>query len=128
MSDEQTTPVESDPAFDAFLARLMERPLPQNPMQRVRTLAKELAEGAAANYWRMYLYTFRGQLTGDQEKTLVYLEKRWGENFPSLDLLMGNQYLQRYSPDSDTLVITRQAFDLLDEAEPASIFISYKRS
>ena len=41
---------------------------------------------------------------------------------------MGNQYLQPYSPNSDTLVITRQAFDLLDEAEPASIFISYKRS
>jgi hypothetical protein len=128
MSDEQSTPAASDPAFDAFMARVMERPLPQNPMQRVRTFAKELAEGAAAGYWRMYLYTFRGELTGDQESTLRYIEKRWGENSPSLDLLMGNQYLQPYSPNSDTLVITRQAFDLLAEAEPASIFISYKRS
>ncbi|MBZ0286406.1 MAG: toll/interleukin-1 receptor domain-containing protein [Anaerolineae bacterium] len=128
MSDEQSTPAATDPAFDAFLARLLERPLPQNPMQRVRILAKELAEGAAVGHWRMYLYTFRGELTGDQENTLIYLQKRWGENAPSLDLLMGNQYLQPYSPNSDTLVITRQAFDLLDEAEPASIFISYKRS
>src|SRR5690348_9293802 len=104
MTDEQSTPEEeqkSDPAFDAFLARVLERPLPQNPMQRVRTLAKELAEGAAVGHWRMYLYTFRGQLTGDQENTLTYMDKRWGENFPSLDLLMGNQYLQPYSPNSD---------------------------
>jgi hypothetical protein len=128
MSDEQNTPEEKNPAFEKFLARMLERPLPQNPMQRVRTLAKELAEGAASGLWSMYLYTFRGQLTGDQDNTLVYLEKRWKDDYPGLDLLMGNQYLERYKPDSDTLVISRAAFDLLDEAEPASIFISYKRS
>jgi hypothetical protein len=128
MSDEQTTPQEKDPIYELFLERVLERPLPQNPMQRVRTLAKELAEGAANGHWSMYLYTFRGQLTTDQEGILTYLDKRWSYKQPGLDLLLGNQYLQPYSANSDTLVITRDAFALLDEAEPASIFISYKRS
>jgi len=128
VSDEQNTPEEKDPLYEQFLERILERPLPQNPMQRVRTLAKELAEGAAVGHWSMYLYTFRGALMGDQDHLLAYMTKRWNDNFPGFDLLMGNQYLQPYSPNSDTLVLTREAFELLDEAEPASIFVSYKRS
>jgi hypothetical protein len=114
--------------FDQFLQAILARPLPQNPMTRVRTLAKEMAEGAAMGHWNIYLYTFRGALMGDQDDLLSYLDKRWGENAPSLDLLITNQYLQPLGPNSDTLTITRNAFDLLDETEPASIFISYKRS
>jgi hypothetical protein len=128
MSEEQNGDDEKNPIVEQFIERLTQRPLPSNPMARVRTLAKELAEGAAAGHWRMYLYTFRGELTGDQEYILTYLEKRWKNNNPGLDLLIGNQYLQQYSPNSDTYVISREAFDLLDEVEPASIFISYKRS
>jgi len=128
MSDQPNPSDEKNPVIEQFIERLTQRPLPSNPMARVRTLAKELAEGAAAGHWNMYLYTFRGALTTDQEAILTYFSKRWNEKQPGLDLLIGNQYLQHYSPNSDTLVITRQAFDLLDEAEPASIFISYKRS
>ena len=32
--------------FEQFMEKVLKRPLPQNPMARVRTLAKELAEGA----------------------------------------------------------------------------------
>jgi hypothetical protein len=125
---EEQEKLERQKLLDQFVERMIQRPLPQNPIQRIRTLAKELAEGAAGGYWGMYLYTFRGELTGDQEGVLAYLEKRWNTNYPGLDLLIGNQYLQPYSPNSDTLVLTRAAFDLLEEVEPASIFISYKRS
>jgi hypothetical protein len=61
-----------------FMETVLARPLPQNPMARVRTLAKEMAEGAALSLWNIYLYTFRGQLTLDQETLIGYLEKRWG--------------------------------------------------
>jgi hypothetical protein len=120
MSDEQR--------LEQFMESVLARPLPQNPMARVRTMAKEMAEGAALGLWNIYLYTFRGQLTLDQESLIGYLDKRWGENRPTLDLLITNQYMQAISANSDTYIITREAFDLLDEAEPASIFISYKRS
>jgi hypothetical protein len=45
--------------------------------------------------------------------------------YPNLTLLVSNGYLQA---DNNDLYLTRAAFDLLQEAEPASIFISYKRS
>lgn len=114
--------------FASWLERVCQRPLPSNPILRVRTLAKELAEGAAENHWRIYLYTFRGELTTDQEELVAYLEQRWSGDAPGFDLLLTNQYVTPYSEGSDTLVITRQAFDLLETAEPANIFISYKRS
>jgi hypothetical protein len=37
--------------LDAFLALLEQRTLPQSPMLRLRTLARELAEGAAHELW-----------------------------------------------------------------------------
>ncbi len=120
MSDEER--------FEAWLGQVCERAMPQNPIARVRLLAKEMAEGAALKHWSIYLYTFRGALTADQETLLGYLAKRWGDDAPGLDLLLTNQYLQYLNTNSDTLTITRAAFDLLDEADPASIFISYKRS
>ena len=38
---------EPDDKFEAFMQRVMQRPLPNNPMARIRTLAKELAEGVS---------------------------------------------------------------------------------
>jgi hypothetical protein len=114
--------------FDQWLHRVCERPLPTNPMAQIRALAKELAEGAALRYWDVQLYLFRGVLTqsASQQMLLTYLKRRWNDEYPSLGLLIRNQYL--FAHTNDTLDISEKAFNLLEEAEPANIFISYKRS
>ncbi len=109
--------------LDEFIAKTCARPLPLNPMARVRTLAKELAEGAVEGLWDTYIYTFRR--TVNDENVSLYLEKRWNENHPSLDLLEMNEYA---TWPADLFTLKKAAFDLLEEAEAASIFISYKRS
>lgn len=106
-----------------FVARLRETALPNNPMGRVRTLAKELAEGAVEGMWGADIRTFRGSIT--DENVQFYLGHRWDGQFPNLLLLVTNGYLQS---DTNTIYLTKAAFDLLDEAEPSSIFISYRRS
>jgi hypothetical protein len=120
----------SDERFEQFMKEVVSREVPSNPMSRIRTMAKELAEGAVHGHWSIYLYTFRGQLMDmeGQQELLTYLNRRWGEKHPPLDLLITNQYVQLLNGSSDTLTITREAFALLDEVEPANIFISYKRS
>jgi hypothetical protein len=40
-----------DKAFQDWLERIVQYPLPQNKMARVRVLAKELAEGASEGFW-----------------------------------------------------------------------------
>ncbi len=114
-----------DERFLAWLDKVCARPLPQNPMARIRTLAKELAEGASQNYWDISIRAFRGAIVESEERVIPYLTRRWDMLYPRLTLLIGNGYLQ---PDNNDLYITRAAFALLEEAEPANIFISYKRS
>lgn len=109
--------------LEEFIEQVTQRPLPQHPMTRVRVLAKELAEGAVAHLWRTYIYTFRREVA--DENVSIYLEKRWNNDYPSLDLLEMNEYA---SWPEDLFTLKKAAFDLLDEAEPANIFISYKRS
>jgi len=115
---------EQDP-FEQFMTKVMQRPLPDNPMARIRMLAKELAEGAVEGIWDADFRVFRGALIGDN--ILVYVERRWKEaKFPALGLLVSNGYFS--VPDDQTVALTQAAFRLLDQVEPASIFISYRRS
>lgn len=109
--------------FEQFIARVKQRPLPTNPMARVRTLAKELAEGAASGVWPSDLNGFRGAI--HDEEVQQYVAQRWSGESPHLSLLVMNDYLRW---EGNTTFITKAAFELLDEAEPANIFISYKRS
>lgn len=113
--------------FEQFMERDLQRPLPQNPMARVRTLAKELAEGAASAYWPTAIRTFRGVFvqSEDQQNLIRYISERWNNDYPNMSLLLNNGYLSVIEND---LIIAKPAFDLLEEVEPASIFISYKRS
>ncbi len=117
MSDEKQSKLEQ------FIARVVQRPLPSNPMARVRTLAKELAEGAAHGVWPADLNGFRGAI--NDEDVQQYFAQRWDGVSPHLGLLVMNDYLRW---EGNTTFITKAAFDLLEEAEPANIFISYKRS
>ncbi|MBI5670063.1 MAG: toll/interleukin-1 receptor domain-containing protein [Chloroflexi bacterium] len=111
--------------FQEWLDKVCARELPQNPMARIRTLAKELAEGAVEEWWGTAIRTFRGEIIPGEENVTRYLMGRWDSNAPRLGLLIHNSYLQ---VDGNDVVITRSAFDLLEAAEPANIFISYKRS
>lgn len=106
------------------MGKVLKRPLPQNAMTRVRTLAKELAEGAIEEAWGTMLSThpYEDRITDIQ----IYLRDRWSEKQPSFTLLISNGYLE--SNARDAYRITEKAFDLVEEVEPTSIFISYKRS
>lgn len=119
---------ESKP-FDVFMERIGQRVLPQNPMTRIRTLGKELAEGAAIDLWSISFRMFRGQLvtSEDQQDLIRYLSQRWNDKAPHFGLLLSNGYL-RFDAGENDVYITKAAFDLIDESETANIFISYKRS
>lgn len=92
-------------------------------MGRIRTLARELAEGAYAGCWPLEIYAFRGEL-GEGGVT-EYLEKRWENGNPGFGLLTVMKYLDWNG--SNSYIITKNAFDLMNEAPPANIFISYRR-
>jgi hypothetical protein len=140
--------------FQLFIDRVTQRALPQNAMARVRTLAKELAEGAAEGHWGTSISQFRGMI--NDRRVLIYLMMRWvgakttdaeqlsrlderarnddiqaladaifdSGSAPLLSLLMNNGYL---TFDQSNYVVQKPAFDLLEDNEPANIFISYRR-
>lgn len=105
-----------------FLEKVCARPRPDHPMARVRTLAKELAEGAVEGLWDVSIQAFRGGVT--DENAVAYLLQRWDGSPPHLNLLISSEYAIW---ENNGLELKKAAFDLLDEAEPANIFISYRR-
>jgi hypothetical protein len=113
-----------DNRFEAFMASITQRPLPTHPMARIRTLAKELAEGATQGLWGVIISTFRGVI--NEETVHNYLAQRWDGKAPHLGLLIANGYLTT-DTSTNEIYLTRTAFDLLDEIEASSIFISYRR-
>ena len=136
--------------LDTFLQRVLRRSLPNNSMARVRTLAKELAEGAAEGVWEQVIYCL---LYGQQDAELQeyldgrdldrplylpessllrrYFVERWAApiEFRELNLLEINGYVleQGISTGEKQYNLTKAAFDLIEEVEPATIFISYRR-
>ncbi|MBZ0287231.1 MAG: hypothetical protein K8I30_06425, partial [Anaerolineae bacterium] len=74
--------------FQAWLEKVCARELPQNPMARIRTLAKELAEGAVEDWWGTAIRTFRGEIIPGEENVTAYLAQRWAGKAPRLGLLL----------------------------------------
>lgn len=100
--------------FEAFLQEVLQREMPENRIARVRTLAKELAEGALAGFWNVRDMTSDGNCS-------IYLRDRWQDHYyPYLSLLEPNGYMQHNQ-------LEKAAFDLVQEAELADVFISYRR-
>lgn len=106
-----------------FIEKVSQRPLPNNPLARVRIFAKELAEGAVEDVWDTFVSTFRSGI--NQRQVMDYIAKRWNDNYPRISLLVSNGYV---TLESNGFVLNKLAFDLLETAPPATIFISYKRS
>lgn len=155
--------------IEEFIEKCQKRPIPQNPMARVRLLARELAEGASYEIWAASTIIFGlhpdvpvdkasehtqrkitsvahliksenrfgSYLRGDQknrdhtkpyydsERIALYAAMRWEGDVPRFSLLVNNGYV---TFKNNYLIITKNAFDLLEEADIATIFISYKRS
>jgi hypothetical protein len=115
----------SNGEFELFLEQVSSRPMPTNPMSRIETFAKELAEGASQGHWGVEISTFRGAISEGEENVVRYLQKRWELRFPHLGLLITNRFLEA---GTNSIVITKPAFDLLNTVEPSTIFISYRRA
>lgn len=121
-----------------YIAQVTQRAMPKNPMARVRTLAKELAEGASEELWGTTFSIYYGTEGEDADKAFsnrsenldAYLAARWQRTPPWFSLLEKNGYLtisnqSRFGVDFD---ISKAAFDLLEEVEPSTAFISYRRA
>ncbi|MAS32850.1 MAG: hypothetical protein CL610_02510 [Anaerolineaceae bacterium] len=109
--------------LDEFLDNVCQRPLPQNPLARIRTLAKELAEGALAEIWDVNIRIDRGRVKEASVET--YFTQRWDNSYPKIPLAARSGYLHY---DGSMLTIEQSAFELVEETEPSTIFISYRRS
>lgn len=127
MSEENQTSAEQTAKFEDFMQRTLQRALPVNSMARVRVLAKEFAEGAAEELWGSAVYrAFREDVYPMGEVLGQYLERRWAAKQPGAHLLISNGYLHQIE-SSALYGLTKAAFDLIEEVEPARIFISYRR-
>jgi hypothetical protein len=119
--------------FEVFMQKVMRRPIPINPMTQIKTLAKELAEGLSENLWAER-FTFDVGYQGapkkfDDDVMNRYIQQRWGENYPNLNLLVINNYLTQSSATAAHIIyrINKAAFDLIDETQTSTVFISYRR-
>ncbi|MDX2163256.1 MAG: toll/interleukin-1 receptor domain-containing protein [bacterium] len=138
-------------AFQDWLARLTQIALPKNKLARVRTLAKELAEGAAEGFWNTQFSFIAEAIPGKDEASGMdntryrtipqnalmrrYFDERWHNpdfnDFPEYGITITRGFL-RFTKDVYDRVngveLLDPAFALLDELEPSNVFISYKRT
>ena len=124
--------------IEEFITQVKKRELPRNPMARIETFARELAEGAAYGLWSTefngFAVSFEGRRVNTPEVQPIYdyIVARWGDldSAPKYELLVQNDFLIYNNPQQyeHIYTITKSAFDLLTTADTASIFISYKRS
>ena len=139
--------MDEDKKFETWLSNVCKRTLPANEMARVRTLARELADGVTKTFWGNNITAFPlgnirfenifsaqspysktdfqsiiADLHGETRFIALYIYERWFGNYFPFQLLRVNHYIDNNGE------FTKLAFDLIEEVESASIFISYKRS
>lgn len=149
--------------FEAWLAKVCARPIPDTPVARIRLFAKELAEGTIHHFWydtpfeeslefkpswsiSYERYSFRSlvqtALSYDDrfDEIITFLHTRL-EDKPLARVVLyvlrrfanegwtPNDYsLQKMGYLSEKNVLLQTAYELLEQSEPATIFISYRRS
>lgn len=126
--------------LDEFIEKCKRRSKPVNPMSRVKAVARELAEGAVASLWpatfdaSYVVYEAKREHEPHGSVMFKYFQERWDAKESDegwydgwyFDMLKHNDYLR--SPENNWVyTLTKQAFELIEEADPATIFISYKR-
>ncbi|MGJ3240076.1 MAG: toll/interleukin-1 receptor domain-containing protein [Anaerolineae bacterium] len=127
-------------SLEEFCDRCNKRDIPTNPMARIKTYARELAEGAVYGLWNIHFnyYAVLADIPDMEDSSRGeqaihhYTMARWGQidHAPNVDLLVRLNYLESIGTDgySSAVAITRDAFDLLSDIDALNIFISYKRS
>jgi TIR domain-containing protein len=118
----------------------LEQPAPADPLERIHTLARDLAYGALNRRWSSKIsvsFVTRDEYywintEGNPDAVNEYLEAKWGSGQPSADVLMSFGYFSLLAErDSGTNVylLTEKAFALLERpTAPPTVFISYRRS
>jgi hypothetical protein len=95
-------------------------PLPNDGVQRVRRLARDLAWGALNGKWDAD-NDFRLGSVSD------YISQVWGDESISFEILVAFEYII-ISDHRHSWRLTAKAFDLLNQPPPIEIFISYSRN
>lgn len=105
-------------------------PVPNDPVQRVHALARDLAYGVVMNLWHAVL------VEGAQSRTRfpdspIYddLRAKWDIDETTLGKLIAFGYATFLSEGDyrRNYILTPKAFDLLSQPTPTSVFISYRR-
>jgi hypothetical protein len=112
-------------------------PPPNDPIERVRTLARDLAYGAITQMWSTEVRAwaqidgsldFSGMAGGDALQAM--LTEKWQNSYPGFNLLEALGYVKLTDAQSrvNYYTLTEKAFALLEEpAAPPTAFISYGR-
>jgi hypothetical protein len=107
--------------------------IPEDPIQRVHALARDLAYGAVHGYWPTVLVitSYRDFVKGwhsgiaGSSADFAELSEKWIGAVPDITLLLSFEYLVR--EDQQRYALTQKSFVLLEQPVPSSIFISYRR-
>ncbi len=112
----------------------MEEAIPSDAMARIRAFVKDLAFGAANGMWSPEIRVNRSVRGGDWSYTagrdFPKLLEKWDDQIPYVGLLVSFEYLDVVAQEQygNLYTLTPKAFALLEQASPASIFISYSRA
>jgi hypothetical protein len=112
-----------------FIHKATRRPVPSNPMARLRLFAQEIAEGAVEELWKVQIRFEAGEdglaaFHFDSWAFNEYLRLRWNNLQPNWELLQTVGYV---AIDGRSIQINASAFNLLDENDVPEVFISYRR-
>lgn len=135
--------------FEDWFGQVSQRVLPNDRIERIRTFARELAEGVLEEFWpsdplnahirtnhasgsiSAFIQDFRS-FSKDEimsirnenrraQNILLYLGERWDFNCPTQDTMQANGYFKG-------VTLSQLAFELINETPLVTIFVSYKRS
>ena len=115
----------------------LEQNLPDDPIERIHTMARDLAYGVSRGLWGTNFTVERmhsneqwmnwsnvqnGPVNFDE-----YMTKKWADNPPSAYVMLSFGYFIEFE-QKDGYLLTAKAFDLLAKpTAPPSVFISYAR-
>ena len=116
------------------MANPFELPAPDDTIERVHELARDLAYGAAHGLWHsriQWQVLLNPEISHIAKVFTENLTTKWYKKYPSEFLLLSFGYFSALNDESgrSTYLLTEKAFALLQKpTAPPDIFISYRRS
>jgi hypothetical protein len=114
-----------------------EQDIPDDPIQRVRAMARDLAYGAAQGLWSSGFMLIHYGATPEPDwidaggpGDFTSLLDKWRSVMPHIGLLVSFGYLQEQQRENRESIytLTSRAFELLEQAPITKVFISYRRA